>query len=179
MANSPEASEFQAKLRRLELLIQQSEKLTDNQARTHMREVVQALLDLHSTGLERVMNHVAVSEAGNEMMDAFIADEVVAGLLMLHGLHPLSTEERVRQALEEIQPDLQSHGSQVLFVEMDNGKALLRLESQSQDCQSSAAAMRQMIEEAIYAKAPDVTAVEIEGLDVVTDGAMRIALPLL
>jgi Fe-S cluster biogenesis protein NfuA len=179
MTNPPEANEFQTKLRRLELLVQQAERLADPEARIHARNVVQALLDLHGMGLERLLDCVTSGPAGNEILDACATDEVVAGLLLLHGLHPLDAEDRVRQVLEEIEPYLQSHGVEVTLIDVNNCVVRLHLESNCNGCPSSTASFRQKLEEAIYAKAPDITAVEIEGLEVIPDGAKRIALTVL
>jgi Fe-S cluster biogenesis protein NfuA len=162
---------FDAKLRRLEGLVQQAERLPDPATRAHVRDIVQAVLDLHATGLERLLDHVAgAGEAGDVILGACAADEVVSGLLLLHGLHPLAVEDRVRQALERVR------GVELLAV--DDGVVRLRLEGSCDGCASSAAAMRQAVEEAIFAHAPDVTAVEIEGLGVTPTANGRVALPL-
>jgi Fe-S cluster biogenesis protein NfuA len=167
---STDANEFDAKLQRLEGLVQQAERLPDPATRAHVRDIVQALLDLHATGLERLLGHVAgAGEAGDSILDACAADEVVCGLLLLHGLHPLAVEDRVREALERVR------GVELLAV--DDGVVRLRLEGNC-GCASSAAAMRQAVEEAIFAHAPDVTAVEIEGPGVTPTANGRVALPL-
>ncbi len=43
-------------------------------------------------------------------------DELVSHLLLLHGLHPVPVEARVRGALEEVRPYLESHGGNVELV---------------------------------------------------------------
>ena len=44
---------------------------------------------------------------------ALAGDELVEHLLLLHGLHPVSVEERVREALDGVRPYLGSHGGDV------------------------------------------------------------------
>jgi Fe-S cluster biogenesis protein NfuA len=167
---STDANEFDAKLRRLEGLVQQAERLPDPAARAHVRDIARALLELHATGLERLLDHVAgAGEAGGAILDACAADDVVSGLLLLHGLHPLAVEDRVRQAIERVR------GVELLAV--DDGVVRLRLGGNC-GCASSAAAMRQAVEEAIFAHAPDVIAVEIEGLEAPPAASGRVALPL-
>ena len=106
----------------------------------------------------------AAGEAGAAILDACARDDVVGGLLLLHGLHPLDLEARVRQALEQVRPYLRSHGGNVELLGVGDGVVRLRLEGSCHGCPSSAVTMKQTIEEAILAKAPDVTAVEVEGL---------------
>ncbi len=61
------------------------------------------------------------------VLDTCAGDEVVAGLLLLHGLHPLDVETRVRQALESVRPLLRSHGGNVELLEVREGVVRLRL----------------------------------------------------
>ena len=46
---------------------------------------------------------------------------MVGGLLMLHGLHPLDLETRVRQALDQVRPYLRSHGGNVELLGVSDG----------------------------------------------------------
>lgn len=177
---SPDGNDVQEKLHRLELLVRQAERLPDPAARDHARELVQALLDLHAAGLERLLGHVAAAgESGDAILGACTADDEVSGLLLLHGLHPVSLEDRVRQALGQVRPFLRSHGGTVELLGTEDGVVRLRFDGGC-GCGSSTAAVRNAIEEAVYGRAPDVAAVEIEGLEEVpeSNGAARFALPL-
>lgn len=178
--NSPDGNDIQEKLHRLEALVQQAERLPDPAARAHARELVQALLDLHAAGLERLLGHVAAAgEAGDAILGACAADDEVGGLLLLHGLHPVSEEDRVRRGLEQVRPFIRSHGGTVELLGLEDGIVRLRFDGGC-GCGSSSAAVRKAIEDAVYGRAPDVAAVEIEGLEEVpeSNGAARFALPL-
>jgi Fe-S cluster biogenesis protein NfuA len=185
MYSTSDAREFQASMQRLDELLQSVETFSDPEAQAQTREIVQAVLDLHGAGLERVFEHLALAgESAATALDACVDDEIVGGLLLLHGLHPLSIEERVRQALEQVRPYLHSHGGNVELLGIDDGVARLRLEGSCKGCPSSAVTMKQTIEEAILAKAPDVTGVLVEGsLDtdrsVTDDGRVLVTLPVL
>jgi Fe-S cluster biogenesis protein NfuA len=178
MTHSLDVREFQARLQRLETLLHQVERWTDPALQAHMREIVQAVLDLHRAGLERMLEGLDAS-----VIDACAGDEVVSGMLLLHGLHPLDLETRVRQALEEVRPSLHGHGGDVELVEVRDGVVRLRLEGNCHGCPSSSATMRQTVEEAIIGKAPDAFAVEVEGLveetSVNGNDQARLALPML
>ncbi len=174
-----DARAFQGRLERLEALLREAERHADPAAQANLREVVQALLDLHGDGLARLLEHLAeAGEAGAAVLDACAGDDVVAGLLLLHGLHPLGLEARVRQALDQVRPYLRSHGGSVALVGVDEGIVRLRLEGSCDGCPSSAVTMRQTIEEAICARAPEVAGVEVEGAEEAPAGRSRVALPL-
>lgn len=184
MPDQPDARQFQSKLQRLDDLIREVERLADPEARAYAHEIVQAVLDLHGMGLERVLGHLGeAGAAGAAVLDACASDEVVGGLLLLHGLHPLGLEARVLQALEQVRPYLRSHGGNVELVGVRDGVVRLRLEGSCHGCPSSALTMKQTIEEAILARAPDTTAVEVEGESegpmIAADGRVRISLPVL
>jgi Fe-S cluster biogenesis protein NfuA len=183
MTSTLDVREFQARLERLDALVREVERFTDPAARAHTREIVQAVLQLHGAGLERLLEHVAeAGEAGERILDACTADGVVAGLLLLHGLHPLDLESRVRQALEGVRPYLRSHGGNVELLGVDDGIVRLRLEGSCHSCPSSAVTMKQTIEQAIYGTAPEVSAIEVEDLTAAAPapppGGARVALPL-
>ncbi|HEY7155236.1 MAG TPA: NifU family protein [Gemmataceae bacterium] len=165
MADSFDPKEFQARLQRLDALLQEVERWPNAAAQAHAREIVQAVLDLHGVGLERILDHVAAAgESAAAVLDACARDEIVAGLLLLHNLHPLELETRVRQALDEVRPRLHAHGGDVELLDVRDGIVRLRLEGNCNGCPSSAVTMRQTVEEAILGKAPDVAAIEVEGL---------------
>jgi Fe-S cluster biogenesis protein NfuA len=183
MTTTLDAREFHTGLQRLERLLQEAERFSDPAVQSHLRATVRAVLDLHGAGLERILGHLAeAGEAGRNLRDVCARDEVVSGLLLLHGLHPLDVEARVRQALEDVRPYLRSHGGNVELVELSDAVVRLRLEGSCHSCPSSAVTMRQTIEEAIIARAPDVTRIEVEGLTeeapVSSNGQGRVALPL-
>jgi Fe-S cluster biogenesis protein NfuA len=181
MTHALDAREFQAELQRLDALLREAERLADPAAQTHLRAVVRAVLDLHGAALGRLLGHLeSAGEAGRAVLDACARDDVVSGLLLLHGLHPLDVEARVRQALEQVRPYLSSHGGNVELLGVGDGVVRLRLQGSCHSCPSSAVTMKQTVEEAILARAPDVTAVEVEGLTppAPADGGARVELPV-
>ena len=89
---------------------------------------------------------------------ALADDELVAHLLLLHGLHPVPLEERVREALDEVRPYLDSHGGDVELLGVEDGVVRLRLQGSCSGCPSSAVTLKLAIEDAIHRRAPEVEA---------------------
>jgi len=177
MTGGLDAHEFQAELQRLDGMLQDVERSADAAAREQTRAIVRAVLTLHGAGLERLLSHLeGAGAAGRPILDACATDDVVSGLLLLHGLHPLDVVTRVHQALDEVRPYLRSHGGNVVLLGIAEGVVRLRLEGSCHSCPSSTVTMRHTIEQAILGKAPDVTAVEVEEA---ANGPVRVALPLL
>jgi Fe-S cluster biogenesis protein NfuA/nitrite reductase/ring-hydroxylating ferredoxin subunit len=148
---------------RVEGLLEELEGLPDLGARQTATAVVEALLDLYGEGLERVVDVVAEHDSDGTMAGALSRDELVSHLLLLHGLHPVPVEERVRGALEGVRPYLESHGGNVELLGVDEGVVRLRLEGSCSGCPSSAMTLKLAIEKAIHEAAPDVAEVMADG----------------
>ena len=181
MTSRFDVNEFQGRLQHLEALLRDAEHAADPAARLRLQQIVQSILELHATGLERLFDHLSeAGPAGDRLIETCGRDDVVGGMLLLHGLHPLEVKDRVRQALESVRPFLRSHGGNVEFLEVDGEVVRLRLEGSCHSCPSSSVTMQQAVEEAIYAKAPEITSVEVEGLTIpalsATGDASRFAL---
>jgi len=158
----PRSPQFQKELGRIEELINALSAAADSAVAAQARELVQALLELHGTTLERALE--IVHENDPTLVDKLAEDPLVSNLLILHGLHPLDLEARVRGALEKVKPRLGLHGGSVEVIGVTpEGGIKLRLEGNCNGCPSSRVTLKSSIEEAIYAAAPDVTGMEVEG----------------
>jgi Fe-S cluster biogenesis protein NfuA len=162
---NPTSRAFQDRIGRIENLIQGLDGITDEKVRGQARELVEALLEMQGAGLERVMEIVYDSgPTGQSTIDELGRDELVSSLLLVHGLHPLDLESRVRNALEKVGPRLAQHGGSVELLGVTReGAVKLRLAGNCHGCPSSILTLKFSIEEAIYAAAPDVTSLEVEG----------------
>ncbi len=155
---------LQERVARMESLLEEIENLRDPEARSRATEMVGVLLDLYGEGLARMMDTVAEGDDRERAFEAFASDELVSHLLLLHGLHPLGVEARVRAALDEVRPYLESHGGNVEFLGVEDGVARLRLEGNCDGCPSSAATLKLAIEEAVQRTAPDLEGIEAKGV---------------
>jgi Fe-S cluster biogenesis protein NfuA/nitrite reductase/ring-hydroxylating ferredoxin subunit len=147
-----------------ERLLEQLEQLPAGAARETATETIGALLDLYGEGLARMVDVIAEHDSG-ELADALAADELVAHLLLLHGLHPVPLEQRLASALDEVRPYLESHGGNVELLGVDDGTVRLRLEGSCSGCPSSMVTLKLAIENAIQRVAPDVGEIVAEGVE--------------
>ena len=142
---------------RVEGLLEDLESLPDRTARDVALETVQAVLELYGVGLERIVGRVGEIEA-----TTLISDELISHLLLLHGLHPLPVEQRVRAALDGVRPYLGSHGGDVELVGVSEGVALVRLQGSCEGCPASAMTLKLAIEDAVLKAVPDVDRVRAQ-----------------
>lgn len=137
----------------------------DGRAGALAEELVAVVTDLHGAGLTRVIE-LALEPGDIPLGDRLVGDELVAGLLMVHGMHPAGLAERVATALDEARPVLLAHGGdmELLGVDEASGEVHLRLLGSCDGCPSSAATLQGAVEEAVFEAAPEVTAIIVEGL---------------
>jgi Fe-S cluster biogenesis protein NfuA len=113
-------------------------------------ELVRQLMDLYGEGLARVVDVLRVRDPA--LVDALAEDGLLSGLLVLHDLHPLDAEARIRRALELM-------GSDAEFLGVDDGVARLRLAGGGRGCGSAASGA--LLETAVRDAAPELTGVEL------------------
>jgi Fe-S cluster biogenesis protein NfuA/nitrite reductase/ring-hydroxylating ferredoxin subunit len=154
-----EDQEVNERVGRVEALIDQVESLPDRVARETALEMVGALLDLYGEGLARTLTPLDDGKRRELAEDA-----LVAHLMLLHDLHPVPVEDRVREALDEVRPYLDSHGGGVELVAVEEGVVRLRMHGSCDGCPSSAMTLKLAIEDAIHKAAPDVVEVDAEGV---------------
>ena len=130
-------------IRQIEERIREVESAADPGTRAGVRELVSAILEYHGAGLARMLEI-----AGEATTREFARDPLAASLLLLYDLHPEDFETRVRRAVDGLPG--------VLLVGSSDGVVSLRA--------VSPATSRQAVEQALYAAAPEIAAIEIEGL---------------
>jgi Fe-S cluster biogenesis protein NfuA len=138
--------------------------IADPAARELTSQIIQTLMEYHGAGLSAMMERVAgAGVVGQSIISDFAQDDLIGSLLLLYGLHPLDLDARVRQGLEKVRPYLKSHGGNVELLGItDAGVVRLKMQGSCHGCPSSAATLKNSIEQAIYDKAPDVAGIEVE-----------------
>ncbi len=133
-------------------------------ARERAEELVRLVADLYGAGLERVLDVVHDAGALNDdVLAALAKDDLVASLLIVHGLHPYDVTTRVEEALDGVRPYLGTHGGDVELLEVtDAGVVRLRLLGSCDGCPSSSVTLELAVEGAIESAAPEVTGIEVE-----------------
>lgn len=163
MAND---GEFQEQVRQLGKLVAQFDQLPDSAAKVAGKELVQLLMDVHGAGLERIME--VVFESGNlapGIIDKLGQDSIVGSLLLLYSLHPDDLETRVQKAIVRVGPRLRKLACAIELVSVRENTVQVRLATSAHSCGSSTKDLRAIVEDSVYEFAPDVTSLEILGLE--------------
>ncbi|WP_159838150.1 NifU family protein [Nocardia sp. CY41] len=125
-------------------------------ARERAEQLVRELVELYGAGLTRV-----VGLLDPEAVERLAGDDLVASLLLVHGLHPHDVDTRVRTALDSVRPYLGSHGGDVHLVEIVDGVVRLELAGSCKSCPSSSVTLELAVEDAVRAAAPEIESIEV------------------
>ena len=129
-------------------------------ARERAEQLVREVVDLYGAGLARIM--AAEGDRPDPgMLDRLVADDLVASLLLVHGLHPHDVHRRVSDALDPVRPYLGSHGGDVHLLDVDGDIVRLQFAGSCKSCPSSAVTLELAVEDAIRAAAPEISSIEV------------------
>ena len=150
---------------RVEILLAELRSRAGPRAADTAEELVGCLVELYGAGLTEIVRIVGDDqEAGPRLLGRLVAEPLVESLLLVHDLHPVDTETRIRRALDRVLPSLGSHPGTVEFRGIDDrGVVRLRLERGGHGCGS--AAVRQTVVEAVTEAAPETAGVDVEEVE--------------
>ncbi|MCZ4077135.1 NifU family protein [Rhodococcus sp. H36-A4] len=129
-------------------------------ARERAEQLVREVADLYGEALARIL-----AAAGPQQSTRMVEDDLIASLLLVHGLHPDDVETRVRTALVGVRPYLGSHGGDVELIGVQDGVVTLRLLGSCKTCPSSSVTLELAVTDAVQAAAPETTSIEVRTTD--------------
>jgi len=154
--------EFQEKIRQLGILVGELDQMPDGGPKVAARELIQLLMEVHGSGLERMMELAfEAGPAGEQLIGQFGQDPLVRNLLLLYSLHPDDLESRVVKALDSVRPRLHKLDGEADLVSVRDGALQVRLRISGHVHGSTTKKLKAIVEEAVYETAPDLTSLEI------------------
>ncbi|MFE0640522.1 hypothetical protein ACFW2Y_02665 [Streptomyces sp. NPDC058877] len=146
--------------RRVEEVLDRLAENGDAQACAAAEEVVRVLMEFYGSGIARVLDLLGrpVTRPPADPLGPLLADDLVASLLNLHGLHPEDVPTRIDRALSALPQAVENVG-------FDPSTGMLRLRvtaSTGCGCSGTRESLRQAAVDALACFAPEVTEVELE-----------------
>src|ERR1700728_3848093 len=129
-------------------------------ARERAEQLVREVVELYGAALARIAASIG-DQADSGMLDRLAADDLVASLLLVHGLHPHDVHRRVSDALDQVRPYLGSHGGDVHLLDIAGDTVQLQFAGSCKSCPSSAVTLELAVEDAIRAAAPEISSIEL------------------
>jgi Fe-S cluster biogenesis protein NfuA len=147
---------------RIEQMLDDLQAATDPGTYDRAAEVLRLVVELYGAGLARIVH--LVEEQAPGLLDLFASDELIASLLVVHGLHPQALARRVEAALARVRPLLAAHAGDVelLAIDEEAGVVQLRLVGSCDGCPSSSITLQSAVERAIVEAAPEIVCLDVE-----------------
>ena len=153
---------FAASMARLEELLARAEQVCPPESLSVVRELVRSLLDVHRVGLAELLRVVEAGDpASGDVLRAAAAHDAVAGLLLMHDLHPEALATRVERALRDAN-DAGAGAAVAELARLDGTDVHVRLSGRP----AATELLARVVERVLCERAPDATL----HLDVLTRG---------
>ena len=134
----PAQADFQQRLQSIEKLLGEIESAADPNLRTTVQELVQLVMDLHGAGFERMLELIPrAGDGGARSGQKLGQDDLVASLLVLYGLHPLTLRTALFRRSIKYASRLRSREGEVELLSMEDGAVRLRLQANGHGCGST------------------------------------------
>jgi hypothetical protein len=117
-------------------------------AREDARELVRVLTDLYGEVLDRVLS--LADDAGSltdDLLARLADDQLVSSLLLVHGLHPYSVQERVERALAPLR--LERHSAEAKATVSQDGTVQVSVTAAGCGSAAVVSMVRAAVEEAV------------------------------
>ncbi len=156
---------LRAEADQLEGLLDELRELVTPAAWIRIEQILQRVVALYGRGLAHAIEHGRAVSTAAELDERLCGDELLASLLVIHGLHPQPVAARIERALAKAAAAL---GDDLPTIELagiaDDGIVRLRVAGAfgggAMSARVAEAAVRRAIEEA----APELAGIEIDGL---------------
>jgi len=155
----------------IENLMAELRELVVPAAWVRIEQTLQRVVSLYAAGLSHALTHARTAGADAHALERLtVEDELLASLLVLHGLHPWPAEQRIRRALEALRVELDLPADALILDDtVDDGVVRLRAAKALGGGAMSARLAEGIVRHAIEAAAPEVTTIEIADLPVAPD----------
>ncbi|TWG92785.1 Thioredoxin-like proteins and domains [Nocardioides sp. J9] len=161
VAPAPEDRDVEVLAQALDDAVAALAEVTDPSGQRVAQALRSSLEDVHRAALVHVVRRLRDDARGKELLFEIVDEPVVRMVLLMHGIIRPDPMTLARQALEQVRPQLQSHGGDVELVRIEGGTAFVRLSGACNGCSMSAVTMRNGVEEALKAQVPGIERVEV------------------
>ena len=134
-----------------------------------IEHLLRVTLALYGTGLAHALDCARRAGADAQLDTLLADDELLGSLLVLHGLHPLPTEARVRRTVDAVRVELGLDEQELVVDSVEAGIAHLTATERLGGGTMSPRAVAAIVAHAIENAAPELDTVEITGFDPTRD----------
>ena len=159
-----EEAELRAESAHIEHLLAELRELVPLPVWQRIEDVLRRIVRLYGAGLGRALAHARADGAGAAFDARLCDDDLLASLLLLHGLHPLSTEQRVDRAVAVLRTELGLANDALAVVRVDRDTVHLAATSAIGGGAMSRGLAEATVRRVLETAAPEIATVQITGI---------------
>jgi hypothetical protein len=168
MSDDDEA--LRAESSQIETILDELRALIPAPAYARAEDVVGRVVRMHGAGLARTLAHARTAAGDLARFDELCcSDDLVASLMLLHGLHPRTLAERIESALVLVCRELGLPHGALALVALDGTRVTLRASGALGGAAMASRVAEGIVRRVVEAAAPEAAAIEITGLPVPPD----------
>jgi len=165
-----EEAALRAESSQIEQLLDELRTLVTAPAWLRVEDLLRRVVRLYGAGLGRTLDHARAAGADEpRLAELCSGDDLLASLLVLHGLHPHTTEQRIDRALALLRRELGLPGDALVVDSLVGGALRLRASGELGGGAMATRVAEGVVRRVIENVAPEVSSIEIVGLPVPRD----------
>ena len=162
------ATDDEARLRaesaQIERLLEELRAMVPPPAWQRIEQVLRRVVALYGAGLGHALAHAHAVGAGDDFDARLCDDDLLASLLVLHGLHPQPPQARIERTLALLRERLGVTEDDLALEAIDGGVARVRASARLGGGSVSLPLAESIVKHAIEEAAPELSGVDLTGL---------------
>jgi hypothetical protein len=161
---------LRAESSQIEQLLDELRSLVAAPAFQRVEDVIGRIVRMYGAGIARAVGHARSAGVDDHRYDQLCCDDdLLASLLLLHGLHPRTTAQRIDAALTVLCTELGLPAGALVLESITDGRVTLRASGSLGGGAMASRVAEGIVHRVVEAAAPEVSAIEIAGLPVPRD----------
>lgn len=161
---------LRAESSQIEQLLDELRTLVTAPAFQRVEAVLGKVVRMHGAGIARALAHARTAGVDGARFDELCCeDDLLASLLLLHGLHPRTPAQRIEAALVLVCQELGLPAGSLVLESLAAGAVTLRASGTLGGGAMASRVAEGIVHRVVESVAPEVTSIEITGLPVPRD----------
>lgn len=161
---------LRAESSQIEQLLDELRSLVSEPVFHRVEDVIGRIVRMYGAGIARAVGHARGAGVDVRRYDELCCDDdLLASLLLLHGIHPRTTTQRIEAALGVLCQELGLPAGALVLESLSGDAAILRASGTLGGGAMASRVAEGIVHRVVEAAAPEVASIEIAGLPVPKD----------
>jgi hypothetical protein len=161
---------LRAESSQIEHLLDELRSLVPEPVFHRVEDVIGRIVRMYGAGIARAVGHARTAGVDDRRYDELCCDDdLLASLLLLHGMHPRTAQQRIEAALVVLCTELGLPAGALVLESLADNAVILRASGALGGGAMASRVAEGIVHRVVEAAAPEVASIEIAGLPVPRD----------